>query len=224
MKVKGFTIVVALATSLSVGTTAYATSYTGSLTTDDGGLTGLGSWTDPGSTLTWNVSFSDQTNLWSYEYTLCVSGGGEEDDSIRAADDDDDDDDDGCKGVSHVVIEASASFTQADLLNDDPNNAEVGSHGSGNGNPDIPSTVYGIKFEIPSGGEGEDSIVAADDDEGGTCCVTVSFDTYRSPVWGDFYAKGGKEDPPCSDGKDGGVSVLTGGAARRSPCSCGTPD
>ena len=117
--VKGFTIVVALATSLSFGATAYAASYSGSLTSDDGGLAGLGSWADPGSTLSWTVGFNDQTNLWSYEYTLCVNGGsdGNSSDTIQPACDDDDDDDDGCKEISHVVVEASRTFTQDDLLN-----------------------------------------------------------------------------------------------------------
>jgi len=184
---------------------AAAEPYTGGLTSDDGGLTGLGSWADPGSTLTWTVSFDDQTDLWHYEYTLCVAGGDNEEDSLGAAgdDDDDDDDDDGtCKAISHVVVEASTSFTEADLLNANPGNAEVGDHGTGNGNPDIPSTIHGIKFGA-DGGESGDTVSSADDDDddddGGCDCFTVSFDTARSPVWGDFYAKDGAEDAPGGD-------------------------
>lgn len=47
----------------------------------------------------------------------------------------------------------------------------------GNSNPNIPDLFYGIKFEHS--------------EQGDEHTLTVSFDSLRVPVWGDFYAKGG---------------------------------
>ena len=146
-----------LALVVSIGLSASGASgtviYSGSLTSDDGGLTGVGVWADPGSTLSWTV----QQNLdysWNYEYTLTVAS----------------------KDISHIIFEVSDAFTADDFSNASHGNSAVGDYGTDNGNPDIPSTMHGLKF---------------DETEGTT--LTISFDSIRVPVWGDFYAKNGNQ-------------------------------
>ena len=149
-------LVVAISLSASG---ASATVYSGSLTSDDDGLDGIGVWADPGSTLSWTVTENPGIS-WHYEYTLTVAS----------------------KDISHVVVEVSETFTDDDYFNenwhesDDDPTTDVGDYGTGNGNPDIPSTVHGLKF---------------DETEGTT--LTISFDSIRVPVWGDFYAKDGNQ-------------------------------
>lgn len=82
--------------------------------------------------------------------------------------------------ISHFIIEVSQSFSLSDMQNA---TALQGSFGSveldvfsqGNGNPGMSGTVNGIKFDNTNGST-----------------LQVSFDSARVPVWGDFYAKGGK--------------------------------
>lgn len=77
------------------------------------------------------------------------------------------------KALSHIVIEVSASATAADFTG--LAGAELGSHGESNGNPGIPSTIYGLKW----------------DTTGDPTTLTVSFLSKRAPTWGDFFAKDG---------------------------------
>jgi hypothetical protein len=83
---------------------------------------------------------------------------------------------------SHIIIEAShPEFTAADLLNpSDPwGTIDVGwQQYSGNKppNPGMPASIYGIKFEAGTWG----------------LTARVQFDSPRTPVWGDFYAKDGR--------------------------------
>ncbi len=78
--------------------------------------------------------------------------------------------------ISHFILEASDGFSKSDIQIS--NKCDIGNFGQwqGKSNPEIPDEIYGIKFDdIP-------------DDE---LQFTVSFQTARNPVWGDFYAKGG---------------------------------
>jgi len=87
-------------------------------------------------------------------------------------------------GISHVIIETSANFTSNDIKNAS-GSFQLGlwSPDTGNSNPNMPDDVYGLEFT--SG--------------------TISFDSDRLPVWGDFYAKGGK------NGGDGQNSIWNAG-------------
>ncbi|UCG55954.1 MAG: hypothetical protein JSU70_13905 [Phycisphaerales bacterium] len=107
------------------------------------------------------------------------------------------------KDISHVIIEVSPSFTADDIvsvlqggtpsLDDYPKASDW----------DMPDTLYGIKFG-PSG-----------------TTKIIEFDSTRSPVWGDFYAK---------DGKDGGYNVtawnagFTASDTDTGPYHIGVPD
>jgi hypothetical protein len=152
---------------------AAPTSYMGSLAAAGGGgdgiLTVAGAWDSPLTTLSWTVDNVTTPGKWHYSYTFQTPGPG--------------------AAISHMIIEASdhdpgPAFTENNLQSltsivagwiADP--IEIGLHFAGPGNPDMPSDLYGIKFE------------AAID----TVAVTISFDSDRSPVWGDFYAKDGKQ-------------------------------
>jgi len=127
--------------------------YEGELSVGDG-LLADGAWEGVDATLSWEVSYDDAADIWHYEYTLAV------------ADD---------PGISHIIFEASDTFTSANLSCEWDGEVEIDTFGAGPSNPSIPGSVYGIKF-------GTD----------GTGSVTVSFDSDRVPVWGDFYAKGGR--------------------------------
>ncbi len=129
-----------------------AISYSGALSTTDGGLDGTAYWLSDGSTLEWTVT--DFGTHWNYQYTLTVP---------RA-------------DISHAIVEVSPNFTAADFYNASGpfGGTEVNTFDSANGNPDIPAPVYGIKFDEMTG------LVA-----------TLEFNSYRVPVWGDFYAKCG---------------------------------
>lgn len=128
--------------------------YTGSLSTGDNGILGTGSWLTDSTTLSWTVSRASQPT-WHYQYTLSGIS----------------------RDVSHMIIEVSDTFTLAELLNATGpfSGTDVDYYDEHSGNPEMPGSVHGVKF----------------DDMTGTS-VTISFDSPRMPVWGDFYAKDGK--------------------------------
>jgi hypothetical protein len=86
-----------------------------------------------------------------------------------------------------MIFEASDSFGFDNLfapttdpsgwISAEEDGTEIKTHEPGGGNPGMPADVYGIKFNA-----------AVDAD---VTTVTLSFDSDRVPVWGDFYAKGG---------------------------------
>jgi len=79
-------------------------------------------------------------------------------------------------GVSHLLLETAPTFTLGNISNSNVRSISVGTFGDeGNSNPYIPSTLYGIKFDNLNGTH-----------------VHITFDSDRAPMWGDFYAKGGK--------------------------------
>lgn len=153
---------------------AAPTTYTGSLSVTgagaDGALIAGGAWNNPATTLTWTVDNTTTPGKWHYGYTLTVPTG----------------------GISHMIVEVSDAdpgpiFLLGNLLDpqstpagwiDDP--IELQTQVAGAGNPSMPENVYGVKFNA------EDNF-----DE---TTVTVTFDSDRAPVWGDFYAKGGGDN------------------------------
>ena len=160
---KYLSIIVMLVLVLAVASMASA--FTGSLSSPvASGVDGNGLWvtSSTATKITWAVTLS--SGVWHYNYKLEVPK----------------------SDISHIVIEASASFKKSDILNFCVNQGSVGSYSvetfnappPGNPgqqpNPYMPGNIYGIKF---------------DDTSGET--LEFSFDSYRTPVWGDFYAKGG---------------------------------
>lgn len=89
-------------------------------------------------------------------------------------------------GISHLIIETSPDFTKDLILNPswDLSKTFVGSWDSSNGNPDMPGAgIYGIKFNDVS-------------EDMQTLSYEFSFDAFRNPVCGDFYAKDGNAGNP----------------------------
>jgi hypothetical protein len=83
--------------------------------------------------------------------------------------------------ISHFIIEVSEGFGDADIFNQSGpfSKTEIMKHRpSSPASPSLPDDIYGIKF----------------DDTTGTT-LTIAFDSWRMPVWGDFYAKGGGRPP-----------------------------
>lgn len=78
--------------------------------------------------------------------------------------------------VSHIIIETSDPFYNHDIFNASGpyDSLEIDSYASGGGQPYMPDDLYGVKFCITEGTN-----------------ITISFDSLRMPVWGDFYAKCG---------------------------------
>ena len=84
-------------------------------------------------------------------------------------------------GLSHLVIETSLNFTETDVFNANFTYEGPSWHTEAQGNPGLPADIYGLKFET---GEGEGS-------------TSVGFDSWRSPIWGDFFAKDGAKGGSC---------------------------
>lgn len=80
--------------------------------------------------------------------------------------------------TSHFILEVSSNFTENDIFNiaGDVGSITVGTHTAGGGaNPGMPEDMYGIKF---NGTSGE--------------VTSFSFDSWRVPVWKDFFSKDGQ--------------------------------
>lgn len=140
-----------------------------------------GSWANTDTSLTWLVT--DETTHYNYEYTFTVPTG--------------------AKSLSHFILQVSSTFDMWGLdedgfVNDslDPGglDAFLGDYAPsvGKPNPGMPGDIYGLKFEN-------------DDDDGtaeffGTAAETWtwSFDSWREPVWGNFYAVDGALKTPDS--------------------------
>ena len=154
--VTGFLLVICVV-SAQAGPT-----YTGSLSYDGGGITGVlgNSWLASGTTFSWEVvDYSNGT--YRYTYRLQVP--------------------DGSKEISHMTIEVSPNFSSDNILDVLQGNVAGGQPQDyptpGKSDPGLPSPFRGIKFEGGSGSNDYD--------------WTVSFISDRVPVWGDFYAKDG---------------------------------
>lgn len=133
------------------------TTFVGSISTADGCLVGTPNsvWGTGPSSLSWAIS-QNLDGTWHYVYDLVVPSG----------------------DVSHAIIETSNPFTNAfpDFYNAVGNftSTSVGTFGPGTDNPNIPGSIFGIKFDGTTG-----------------TTVMLTFDSDRTPVWGDFYAKNG---------------------------------
>lgn len=164
---KRMAVVLGLVSLVCVGSVeAGFESYTGSLTgfggTGDGRLFlgGGFEWISPSTMLSWTVDNQTTPGKWHYVYTLTVSQ----------------------VDIQCVIVEASDGsrgpvFTEADLFNVSSSPAAwletvtVGTHSKWE-HTNLPSDLYGIKFC-----SNLDPI-----------SLTLSFDSDRAPVWGDFYA------------------------------------
>ncbi|MDD5723288.1 MAG: PEP-CTERM sorting domain-containing protein [Syntrophales bacterium] len=141
-------LIIAIIFSVFFATNGWAT-YSGSISGDDG-LYGAGIWSD--GVLSWNVNVNSN-NIWTYNYYFDVEN----------------------KAISHMIFEVSSTFTAANILPGTTGGYDLGTYSSSNGNPGMPGSVFGLKWDT-SGTLTEESITIVTD---------------RAPMWGDFYAKDG---------------------------------
>lgn len=141
---------------------AGAAMYAGQISTGDY-LFATGGWAEgSGSTLSWTASDEDpSSNYWTYTYTFTVPQ----------------------KEISHVIIQVSDDFLDSNIKGISPVGAvtELGLYDESNGNPGMPSSIHGLKWDNLSG-----------------LTYTFSITTDKAPMWGNFYAK---------DGVDNGIEV-----------------
>jgi hypothetical protein len=162
---------------LSAGSSCFADLYTdpdtygnsmvsGSLSsTVLGALTMGGSWTAATTGLNWSLT-RNADGSWHYSYTFSAASG---------------------PGLSHLILEVSSPVTGGALgpftleYPDYMNGleAEMDTFESQPANPGFPAgqSIWGIKYQ---------------DIFGAGTSWTMTFDSWRNPMWGDFYAKGGK--------------------------------
>lgn len=137
--------------------------YNDTLYHDGGeGIVATPDWNNEGTWINWNIS-SVTPDLWRYEYVFHTDG----------------------SDISHITLELTVGAVAGDFSNwqylyssveeGDPTFGWF-SPDTGNSNPGMPEPIYGVTMNLAS-----DSSVFG-----------FSFDTWRSPVWGDFYAKDGR--------------------------------
>ncbi len=112
-------------------------------------------WTDPATTLTWNV-FQLANGNYEYDYTFALRSD--------------------AKNISHVILQTSANFTAADMLQGTTAGGTFGTwDGQSQSNLGMPGSLYGIKWDM----------------SGPVTSFSWSIVTDRTPMMGNFYAKDG---------------------------------
>jgi PEP-CTERM motif len=143
------------------------------VTPDSSGVHGLVTWdpTDGGFKIAWRITYNSTTQIYDYKYQLTNADG-------TALD----------HNLSHWILQVSNSFTIQDLLttskapaSGDPTTYNASSNG--NSNPDMPGSLFGLKFDSTATSSSVDS---------------YEFTTKNAPVWGSFYAV---------DGHGGGITA-----------------
>lgn len=113
---------------LSIVTSSWgALTESGSISFNNGLYAFDDKWTDPATTLSWNV-FQRTDGNFEYDYTFALRSD--------------------AKNISHVIIQTSSNFTTADMLPGTTANGQLDTwDGQGNSNLGIPAPLYGIKWD-----------------------------------------------------------------------------
>ena len=171
--------------------------WTGSRSTPLGsGVIAFDGWTD-GFTVSWDITPTTESDWnWEYSYTITTPTGAE-----------------GVGELSHWVLEVSPIIgSVAGLISDtftlsyDGVDEELSFAGpqewtESGSNPNLPGSIYGIKFDIP----GPPSPASN--------TYTFTFFSTQDPVWGDFYAKDGWHDDVCAEAWNSGFGAMAEGAS-----------
>jgi len=176
-------------------TDAYGNSLvSGSLPSGSLGLTVGGSWTVATTGFSWNLNRDIvggvEVGPWHYSYTFTASN---------------------APALSHFLVEVSSGVTEdvgpftlgsPDYLNGPI--ADLQTYNSTDpSNPSDPLdnwSVFGIKFE---------DMFAEEDASGAPVTSwTVTFDSWRNPMWGSFYAKAGNDSYAYNTGLAGGDAFV----------------
>ena len=160
---------------LSLGSTSWASVWTGDLEGEisgtTGGIYGTLSWSD--MTFSWNVSQSG--SVWTYVYTISDPYSKQ------------------LKELSHLIIQFPATLSITDIKPGttpfDDGDALATYSGSNPSNPGMPETMTGIKWETDEEGLGP----WVENQSGSVISYTINLVSDMPPMAGNFYAKGGKE-------------------------------
>ncbi len=149
------------------GTPVLPADWTGQrtlLADNSGGLTSLGAGNNPfqpGTGISWVISFNNVTNLYTYSYSFFGPSDNKGTQPLE---------------VSHFILELSPGCIiegQSECIWDPNSETEFrsdwNSSGPGKSNPGLPGSIYGVKFDTERS--------------------TYTFVSDRNPVWGNFYAK-----------------------------------
>lgn len=146
------------------GTPVASGDWTGQRTlTSGGGLNSAGTGNNPfatGTGISWVISLDSVTNLYTYEYSFFRPSDRNGSQPLT---------------VSHFILELSPGCIiegQSECIWDPNSQTEFRSawmNDTGNSNPGLPGSIYGVKFD--------------------TELSTYTFISDRNPVWGNFYAK-----------------------------------
>lgn len=147
--------------------------YTGSRSVSGNGVFGTASWNTSDFTISWDIT----PNVGFFHYTYSISGSNGS--NLR-------------KELSHFILEISTNITSQNfddlIYNISVTGADIDEISEprvfspsdpGKSNPGLPADIYGFKIDF--------------DDDDQTFPLTIEFDSVRTPVWGDFYTKSGKE-------------------------------
>jgi hypothetical protein len=149
-----------LAGSASAGSVlVQAADFTGDRTISAGELVGQG---DYASDIKLSWAITELAGIFTYKWTLS----GEDDGDLP-------------QGVSHSLFQVSDDFTSNNILagSDDVEDGMPKLFNPGPSNPDMPGSMFGIKFDF---GSAEDAP------------VTYTLVTDKVPVWGNYYGKDGR--------------------------------
>lgn len=162
-----------LAAAALVFTTPARADFIGSVARSGSTVHAQGGWNNSGSPdviLSWTIS-DNGNGTWHYAYTFSHGVG----------------------YTSHFILETSDNVVGSDFSNVLGGTVVMGTYsGADSSNPDMPGSIYGVKFDGATG-----------------LTTSISFDIARAPTWGDFYSKDGNH------GDDGRVDAAwnTGFAA-----------
>lgn len=146
-------ILSAAALVLTLATSSFALTYEGSLSTATNTLYATLPWST-GSTFSWIVDYDSNSGLWTYDYTFSVP----------------------TKEISHVIVETSSTFTEANIKSGTTTGWDLDSFDGSNDNPGLGSnSIYGLKWNTSNNPLVFNWTIVSD----------------RKPMWGDFYAKDG---------------------------------
>ena len=150
--------IIAFVFLLGITSTSWA-DFTGSINYNNGLYAYDDNWTNPATTLSWHV-FQRTDGHYEYDYTFTLPSN--------------------AKNISHVILQTSSNFTNADMLSGTTANGQLGTwDGQGNSNLGIPAPLYGIKWDT-------------------SATPVTSFNwtiiTDRVPTFGNFYAKDGNSN------------------------------
>jgi hypothetical protein len=163
---KMLTLLLAVTGMSLLPVSAQADLYSGSLTSyptaTSYGVAATADWANGGFTIAWNI-FADGTynGYVNYDYTYTIT--------IKK------------KDMSHLILQVSPGATAGDFRGATPSfeGPKPYDGDDGNSNPNMPYSIFGLKFE-----PGSTSV-------NGYQVYTIHFDSIRSPVPGSFYAKDG---------------------------------